>query len=474
MSGQATTTANPITTYGSGATKNQVRPGGDLGNKSYYPVVDAKTGRIDVYRYTRQRGGNVQTKIGSIPRGGNFNVESKANGDPIANSAEILHFGSATGKQKFRDNAKQVVTREWKDAGSTSQPPPDTVIFGDNSINTAYGTKNSSGEVFEDTRVEEGGKPTADDLANARLKELKEAGNNSVLNSSTKPNTSLGAGEVIIYPQTIRSSAGGKGQDYIKLQMLEYSPKGFASGSAANLSGIGSRKKNRKGLGSVILPIPGGIRDANLASWGGDNMDPVAVGMANVALSTIMEGVAAGGSAVADAFKGAAANSADIKKALGTSIAGMASKTGAQVLQRTQGAILNPNMELLFNNPGLRQFNFSWKLAPRSAAEARAVIQIIRFFKQGMAPIRQAPNLFLKSPNTFQITYHHKFDEHKFLNKIKECALTNCGIDYTPDGNYATFEDGVMTAYNMTLAFNELDPIYSDDYEDLPNNQIGF
>ena len=62
----------------------------------------------------------------------------------------------------------------------------------------------------------------------------------------------------------------------------------------------------------------------------------------------------------------------------------------------------------------------------------------------------------------------------KFLNKIKECALTNCGIDYTPDGNYATFEDGVMTAYNMTLAFNELDPIYSDDYEDLPNNQIGF
>ena len=49
MSGQATTTANPITTYGSAATKNQVRPGGDLGNKSYYPVVDAKTGRIDVY-----------------------------------------------------------------------------------------------------------------------------------------------------------------------------------------------------------------------------------------------------------------------------------------------------------------------------------------------------------------------------------------------------------------------------------------
>jgi len=164
-----------------------------------------------------------------------------------------------------------------------------------------------------------------------------------------------------------------------------------------------------------------------------------------------------------------------VKTALGTAIAGAASKTGAQVLKRTSGAIINPNMELLFNNPSLRQFNFTWKLAPRSKDESRAVVSIIRFFKQGMAPIREEPNLFLKAPNTFKLTYHHKFDDHKYLNRFKECALLNCGVQYTPDGNYATYEDGVMTAYQMTLAFQELEPVYSDDYQNLQdNNIIGF
>ena len=91
-----------------------------------------------------------------------------------------------------------------------------------------------------------------------------------------------------------------------------------------------------------------------------------------------------------------------------------------------------------------------------------------------MAPIRQEPNLFLKSPITFQLTYKHKASDHKFLNKFKECALLNCGVQYTPDGNYATYEDGVMTAYQMTLSFQELDPVYSDDYEGISNTEIGF
>ena len=31
-----------------------------------------------------------------------------------------------------------------------------------------------------------------------------------------------------------------------------------------------------------------------------------------------------------------------------------------------------------------------------------------------------------------------------------------------------------MMAYQMTLSFKELDPVYSDDYSDIPNDQIGF
>mgnify|MGYP003324931090 FL=1 len=86
MSGQATTTANPITTYGSDATKNQIRPGGDLGTGRYYPIVNASTGKIDVYRYVD---GN-STQIGSIPRKGNFVPNTQSS------SAETSHFTSTT------------------------------------------------------------------------------------------------------------------------------------------------------------------------------------------------------------------------------------------------------------------------------------------------------------------------------------------------------------------------------------------
>jgi hypothetical protein len=51
------------------------------------------------------------------------------------------------------------------------------------------------------------------------------------------------------------------------------------------------------------------------------------------------------------------------------------------------------------------------------------------------------------------------------MNRIKTCALQNCTINYTPSGNYATYQDGSMTSYEMTLSFGELTPIYNDDYE---------
>ena len=55
---------------------------------------------------------------------------------------------------------------------------------------------------------------------------------------------------------------------------------------------------------------------------------------------------------------------------------------------------------------------------------------------------------------------------HPYLNRFKECALQTCEINYTPQNNYSTFDDGVMNAYEMTLSFEELTPIYNDDYED--------
>jgi len=47
--------------------------------------------------------------------------------------------------------------------------------------------------------------------------------------------------------------------------------------------------------------------------------------------------------------------------------------------------------------------------------------------------------------------------------------LITCEVNFTPDGSYATFESGSMTAYELDLTFQEIQPIYNDDYDDNPD-----
>ena len=86
-----------------------------------------------------------------------------------------------------------------------------------------------------------------------------------------------------------------------------------------------------------------------------------------------------------------------------------------------------------------------------------------------MAVKKDSDGLFLRTPNVFKIQYQYKNrdnKEHPGLNLIKMCALTNCSVDYTPNGSYMTYPDGTMIAYEMTLSFQELTPVYQDDYDE--------
>ena len=86
-------------------------------------------------------------------------------------------------------------------------------------------------------------------------------------------------------------------------------------------------------------------------------------------------------------------------------------------------------------------------------------------FKKAMAPKIKGGALFLYTPNVFLINFIHKGQNHPFLNKIKPCALTGLGVNFTPDGAYMTYEDGSPVAYNLQFSFSEMEPIYDIDYE---------
>jgi hypothetical protein len=128
-------------------------------------------------------------------------------------------------------------------------------------------------------------------------------------------------------------------------------------------------------------------------------------------------------------------------------------------------------MELLFQGPQLRPFSFTFKLSARSESESKRIREIIRFFKQGMSPIRSESNLFLKAPHTFQLRYLHKNKDHDYLNRFKECALQSFTVDYTPEGQYATFHTGAMVSYQITMQLQELEPVFNSDYTDIDGDK---
>lgn len=259
------------------------------------------------------------------------------------------------------------------------------------------------------------------------------------------------------YPEKLSAAH----QDVVKFTMQKYEPRSFQTGQG-NLGGFAERSQNRTLLGSVTLPIPSGINETNGVTWGQDTMTAAEALAANVALTGITKGGEASVDKVAEALT-AAQGSGDVKAAVAAGFAQAATGVGG-ILARTQGAILNPNMELLFQAPTLRPFSFTFKLSARSEKEAKSIIRIIRFFKQGMSPQKSASNLFLKAPHTFKIQYLHRGKDHLYIGGIKECALQNVAVSYTPEGQYATFTDGVMVSYEIQMSFQELEPIFNEDY----------
>jgi hypothetical protein len=256
-------------------------------------------------------------------------------------------------------------------------------------------------------------------------------------------------------------------QDCITFTMLEYAPKKFSSSASDFARGEAQSKRagfeGRRGK-TVTLPIQPSISDTNAVKWGAEDMNAFQGIVAAAALSTIKDGVSEGGVA---ALTGGAKLIADQGGSLGALTATYFAGQAAQVqglLTRATGGIINPNTELLFQGPDLRSFSFNFTLSAREPQEAIQIKNIIRFFKQGMSVKRADTGLFLKSPHTFEIKYLFNGNEHPWINKIKECALVSCNVNYTPAGNYATYEDGSMTQYDISLSFSELEPVYDDDY----------
>ena len=285
-----------------------------------------------------------------------------------------------------------------------------------------------------------------------------------------------------------------KHSDYLEIKVIEYRAPGFESAGEgksfrlkASSDTLGKNKEDI--LGTIILPVPQTITDSNGVTWSENSLNGLAakgLGIAGAVMSA--DSMEDAKNKLTKQSKGAVKDflSDDMtKSAVNAQFASMAvnalggNTTSGGVLARQTGAILNPNMELLFGGVQLRSFNFDFDFAPRDERESVEIKKIIRAFKIHMNAKRTSQDndggsgLFIKSPDVFQLTYKTGNKDHQFLHRFKPMAMLNMAVNYTGAGTYATYDNTSPVQLKMNLTFQELNPIYSEDYEGVDNLEGG-
>jgi len=247
-------------------------------------------------------------------------------------------------------------------------------------------------------------------------------------------------------------------------------------------SPFGAMNRTQLTTDSIALYMPDTIQFDSRQSYDGLSPGKELLGQALVALPGLVETYKAaskegkGGKAVLEAIKKTGA-----LQMLGERVAG--GVTGAQDTTRLAvfgftGRVVNPMLELIYNSPDFRQFQFEFFFWPRDENEAAEVQRIIERFRFHQAPelekISGKQSGLLIPPSEFDIQFFYAGRQNPNLPPIASCVLENIQINYTPRGwsayevpgenNPALGRTGMPVGIQMTLMFRETTYITKEDF----------
>jgi hypothetical protein len=150
-------------------------------------------------------------------------------------------------------------------------------------------------------------------------------------------------------------------------------------------------------------------------------------------------------------------------------------QAGTMALQAAFDTAVNPQVELLYSHPELRQFDFNFTFFPESVNEAIEIDNIINMFKYHAAPEIKANSSgrYFTPPGSFDIEFMYNGGSNKNIPKISTCILENIQVNYAPNG-FSAFEinpseagagekgDGMPTEISLTLQFRETEIVTKD------------
>ena len=142
------------------------------------------------------------------------------------------------------------------------------------------------------------------------------------------------------------------------------------------------------------------------------------------------------------------------------------------------GVAKNPMLEVIYQQPDLRQFSFSFMFYPRSEKEAEQVQKILDRLRFHQAPEikKNTGGFFLIPPSEFDISFMYNGRPNPNIDRVSTCVLTNIAVDYAPKGFHAyevggendpkLGRTGMPVGIGVTLSFMETQIITKEYYRD--------
>lgn len=101
---------------------------------------------------------------------------------------------------------------------------------------------------------------------------------------------------------------------------------------------------------------------------------------------------------------------------------------------------INPMVQVLYRSTNLRQFDFSFFMAPKSEKESRAIKNIVKKIRMFSAP--EINEAVVIAPGEFTFEFYNKGQVNPHLPKIERCVITKVTANFAPQGDFSAFRNG--------------------------------
>ena len=275
----------------------------------------------------------------------------------------------------------------------------------------------------------------------------------------------------------------GQDMEYVLFTFYDYTAPYSKDGYKAfdNKSLVSDYNKSSTGLGgakaTVVMYMPEDIEGQYGASWQDTNISNMARG----ALSAYGAAAGADLGKTLQNFTAAAVTSGENFLTQGTAAAKGISEILAKanfgslsvndVFSVTTGQILNPNTEVLYKGPKMRNFSLSFKMTPFNQDDCVRIRQIIHAFKYATLPkwggagATEAAS-FVRVPQIVDVTFRKGNDVSPWVTQYKPSVITDFNVSYTPDGAWARLPNGAPVSTTMRISFQETKMVYANELQE--------